>query len=61
MVEGGGGAGVDIVPVQTRAQWREFHNLPYRVYRDDPHWIPPLLLERKFHFDPKDILDFSRR
>jgi hypothetical protein len=53
MVEGGGGAGVDIVPVQTRAQWREFHNLPYRVYRDDPHWIPPLLLERKFHFDPK--------
>lgn len=53
MVEGGGGAGVDIVPVQTREQWREFHHLPYRVYRDDPHWIPPLLLERKFHFDPK--------
>jgi hypothetical protein len=45
--------GVDIVPVQTREQWREFHHLPYRVYRDDPHWIPPLLLERKFHFDPK--------
>jgi hypothetical protein len=44
---------VDIVPVQTREQWREFHHLPYRVYRDDPHWIPPLLLERKFHFDPK--------
>ena len=53
MVEGGGGLSVDIVPVQTRKQWREFHNLPYRVYRDDPHWIPPLLLERKFHFDPK--------
>jgi hypothetical protein len=44
---------VDIVPVQTREQWREFHHLPYQVYRDDPHWIPPLLLERKFHFDPK--------
>jgi hypothetical protein len=53
MVAGGGGAGVDIVPVQTREQWREFHHLPYQVYRDDPHWIPPLLLERKFHFDPK--------
>ena len=53
MMERGGGLGVDIVPVQTREQWHEFHHLPYQVYRDDPHWIPPLLLERKFHFNPK--------
>src|SRR4051812_30402102 len=53
MVEGREGSGVDIVPVHTREQWRDFHHVPYRVYRDDPNWIPPLLLERKFHFDPK--------
>ena len=44
---------VEIVPVVTRAQWRDFHRLPHRVYRDDPNWIAPLLLERKFHFLPK--------
>jgi hypothetical protein len=44
---------VDIIPVETRAQWREFHHLPFRIYRDDPHWVAPLLLERRFHFLPK--------
>jgi hypothetical protein len=43
----------DIVPVQTRTHWRDFHYLPYRVYRDDPHWVPPLLLERKLHVNPR--------
>ena len=37
----------------TPADWREFHRLPYLVYAGDPHWIAPLLLERKFHFQPK--------
>ena len=23
-----------------------------RIYRDDPHWVPPLLFERKRFFDP---------
>lgn len=33
--------------------WRQFHHLPYAVYRDDTNWVPPLLLERRMHFDPK--------
>jgi hypothetical protein len=44
---------VEIVPVETRAQWRDFHRLPFLVYRDDPQWIAPLLLERKLHFQAK--------
>ena len=24
----------------------------WRIYRDDPHWVPPLLFERKRFFDP---------
>jgi hypothetical protein len=40
---------VDIVPVETRAQWREFHRVPYGVYRGDPNWVAPLLLERQQH------------
>ena len=44
---------IEIVPVQTKAQWRDFHHLPFKIYRDDPQWVAPLLLERKFHFQPK--------
>ncbi len=42
-----------IVPVEGRALWRTFHHLPYKLYKDDPNWVPPLLLERQMHFDPK--------
>ena len=43
-------ASVEIVPVQNKSQWRDFHHLPFGIYRDDPNWVAPLLLERKFHF-----------
>jgi hypothetical protein len=43
-------APVEIVPVQTKAQWRDFHHLPFAIYRGDPNWVAPLLLERTFHF-----------
>ncbi|HET7085712.1 MAG TPA: hypothetical protein VFI23_13125 [Rhizomicrobium sp.] len=46
-------APVEIVPVQTKLQWRDFHHLPFKIYRDDPQWVAPLLLERQFHFQPK--------
>jgi hypothetical protein len=46
-------APITIVPVQTAQQWHDFHHLPYKLYANDPNWVPPLLLERKFHFDPK--------
>jgi hypothetical protein len=44
---------VEIVPVQTKQQWHDFHHLPFKVYRDDPQWVAPLLLERHFHFQAK--------
>jgi hypothetical protein len=44
---------LEIVPVQTPRQWHDFHHVPYAVYRDDPQWVAPLLIERKFHFMPK--------
>lgn len=44
---------MQITEVRTPAQWRDFHHLPHRIYRDDPHWVPQLLLERKLHFTPK--------
>jgi hypothetical protein len=44
---------VEIVPVRSKADWHAFHHLPYRIYANDPNWVAPLLLERRFHFDPK--------
>ena len=46
-----GRSAVTVVPVEGSAQWRAFHRLPYALYKDDPNWVAPLLLERRFHFD----------
>lgn len=43
---------LDIVPVQTKQHWHDFHHLPYKLYAHDPNWVAPLLLERKLHFQP---------
>jgi GNAT superfamily N-acetyltransferase len=38
--------------VSTRAERRAFLTFPWRIYRDDPVWVPPLLPERKKRTDP---------
>ena len=35
-----------VVPVSTRRQRKQFLELPWRLYRDDPNWIPPLRLDQ---------------
>ncbi len=39
----------EIVPVRGRRTLDKFIRLPWRIYRDDPAWIPPLILERRLH------------
>ena len=34
-------------PVETRAQQKRFVNLPWRIYRDDPNWMPPLVMSQE--------------
>ena len=34
---------ITVDPVTTRAGLRAFVKLPYRLYRGDPNWVPPLL------------------
>ncbi|WP_340118181.1 dATP pyrophosphohydrolase [Pelagibius sp. 7325] len=47
------GASLTLRPVETRADRETFIRLPWSVYRDDPAWIPPLLMERREHLDPR--------
>ncbi len=38
---------VRCTPVETRRDQKAFLNLECEIYRDDPHWVPPLWLIRK--------------
>lgn len=44
---------VEIHPVSGRRERNEFIELPYRLRRDDPQWVPPLRFERREFLDPK--------
>lgn len=39
--------------VERPAASDAFLRLPWTIYRDDPAWIPPLLMERREHLDPR--------
>jgi GNAT superfamily N-acetyltransferase len=36
-----------IAPVRTRQQQRQFIELPWSLYRSDPHWIPPVRSDQR--------------
>ncbi|SER00645.1 hypothetical protein SAMN05421690_100589 [Nitrosomonas sp. Nm51] len=37
-------------PVMSYRDMGDFINTPWLIYTDDPAWVPPLRLERRFHF-----------
>jgi GNAT superfamily N-acetyltransferase len=51
---------IDVRPVQTRRERRTFLTFPWRIYRDDPLWVPPLLPERARATDPERGAFFQR-
>lgn len=44
---------LEIIPVHSKKDYKDFVDLPYRLYRKDPHWIPPLKRERSEAIHPK--------
>ena len=38
-------AAIQITPVTTKADRKVFVDLPFRLYADDPYWVPPLKSE----------------
>ena len=36
---------LEVVPVSSKADLKAFMKLPWRIYKHDPHWVPPLLGE----------------
>ena len=48
------GGSLQIVKVEDSRTRNAFIRLPWSLYRDDPMWVPPLLLERRMHLSPKN-------
>ncbi len=44
---------ITVRPVVTAADRKAFIALPYRLYANDPHWVPPLKSEVAGQIDPK--------
>ncbi len=38
---------IQIKRVQSPAEWETFIGFPFEIYRDDPHWVPPLRIAVK--------------
>jgi len=47
------GQEVAVTQIQTQAEMLEFIKFPWRVYAGDPHWVPPLIAERKRFFNAR--------
>ena len=38
---------IEVRPVRTRREKKRFLDLPWKLYRDNPYWVPPLRLNQK--------------
>lgn len=56
-------AHVEVIPVQSPAELRDFIDLPWKVYAGDPNWVPPLKREIQRLLDPEahPFWQFSER
>jgi GNAT superfamily N-acetyltransferase len=44
---------VEVRPVASKRELKAFIRLPWRLYRNEPHWVPPLLIELRKRLDRK--------
>ena len=54
------GQALKIRPVRAARERRAFLTFPWRIYRDDPLWVPPLLPQRARTIDPERGSFFKR-
>jgi GNAT superfamily N-acetyltransferase len=51
---------IEIIEAVSKRQRRKFLTFPWRVYKDDPLWVPPLIPERMKVIDPEKGTFFQR-
>ena len=45
---------IEVRPLSGRRMLKQFVKVPWAIYRDDPAWVPPLILERLTALSPKE-------
>lgn len=48
-----------VTEATTNQERMQFVKFPWRVYKGDPYWVPPLIGDRKAMFDPKKNPSFE--
>jgi GNAT superfamily N-acetyltransferase len=50
---------IDVIPVNSRSERKQFFNLPWELYRGDPNWVPPIRVVQKelLNFKPHPFYD----
>lgn len=51
---------IAILPVKTRLERHIFLTYPWRIYKDDPLWVPPILSDMAERIDPRRGVFFKR-
>jgi GNAT superfamily N-acetyltransferase len=51
---------VEVEPVASRDDMREFIELPFRLHANEEQWIPPLRIERRLFLSPRFNAFFKR-
>jgi len=51
---------IEVRPIRTGRERRTFLTFPWRIYGDDPLWVPPLLPQRAKTIDPQRGAFFQR-
>jgi hypothetical protein len=44
---------LEVVPVTSRSALETFIRLPWKIYKGDPNWVPPLLIEQRTTLNTK--------
>jgi hypothetical protein len=44
---------LEVSPVSSRRDRKEFVELPFRLHANAPQWVPPLKLERRLFLSPR--------
>lgn len=45
---------IDVLPVEDKQTFKEFLNLPFTLYANTAHWVPPLIKDIKDQFSPEN-------
>ena len=44
---------IQIREVETKEDWSAFLRLPWKIFKNDHYWVPPLLADQKKNLDRK--------